>query len=93
MDGTPRDTKARKRRGRLKQNGPAIRSIRELAGYSQDGLARATGVTQAALSLIESERSYARVSTLAKIARELRVPLAAITRELEDAESSQGSAA
>jgi transcriptional regulator with XRE-family HTH domain len=93
MDGTPRDTRAPKRRRRIKQNGAAIKSMRELAGYSQDGLAHAAGMTQAALSLIESERSAARPATLIKIARELRVPVVAIMRELEDAESARGSAA
>lgn len=88
MDGTPRDTKARKQRRRLRQNGPAIKHFRELTGYSQDGLARATGVTQAALSLIENERSCAKAATLVKIAKELRVSYSAITRELEDTKRS-----
>lgn len=87
MDGTPRDTKAPEKRNRLRQNGPAIKHFRDLTGYSQDALARATGVTQAALSLIENERSCAKAATLVKIAKELRVPYSAITRELEDAKA------
>ena len=90
MSETQADTTSPGRTRRVRQNGPAIRSIRELNGYSQDALAKATGMTQANLSMIENERASAQVTTLSKIARQLRVPLAAVMRELDE---TAGSAA
>lgn len=87
MSETPQDTKCLERT-RRNQNGAAIRSLREKDGYSQNGLAEAAGLTQANLSLIESERRNARVATLNKIARALRVPVAAIMREIDDVNGS-----
>jgi transcriptional regulator with XRE-family HTH domain len=92
---TQQDTTA-PRRTRLRgpqnppQNGAAIRSLREKDGYSQTEFAKAVGMKQGGLSLIETEMRHARLSTLNRIARQLRVPVAAIMR---DPDEMNGSAA
>ncbi len=75
-------------RGRLRQNGAAIRSLREKDGWHQPDFAREVGVTQAALSNIEREKRGVRPATIYRIARVLRVPVAAITREYDEPDSS-----
>jgi transcriptional regulator with XRE-family HTH domain len=76
------------RGGRLRQNGAAIRSLREKDGWHQPDFAREVGVSQAALSNIEREKRGARPATIYRIARALRVPVAAITREYDEPDSS-----
>jgi transcriptional regulator with XRE-family HTH domain len=76
-DGTP---------GRLRQNGAAIRSLREKDGWHQPEFARKVGMSQPALSNIEREKRSARPATIHRIARALRVPVAAITREYDEME-------
>jgi transcriptional regulator with XRE-family HTH domain len=71
---------------RLRQNGPAIRSLREKDGWHQPEFARKVGMSQSALSNIEREKRSARPATIHRIARALRVPVAAITREQEPAD-------
>ena len=71
-------------RRRLRPNGAAIRSLREKDGWHQPDFAREVGVTQAALSNIEREKRGARPATIHRIARALRVPVAAITREYDE---------
>jgi transcriptional regulator with XRE-family HTH domain len=66
---------------RLRQNGAAIRSLREKDGWHQPDFARMAGMSQSALSNIEREKRSARPATIHRIARVLRVPVAAITRE------------
>jgi len=68
-------------RGKLRQNGAAIRSLREKDGWHQPDFAREVGMSQSALSNIEREKRSARPATIHRIARVLRVPVAAITRE------------
>jgi transcriptional regulator with XRE-family HTH domain len=49
--------------------GDSVRIIRELQGYSQNGLARLTGIPQATLSAVENDRidiSKRRAEQLAK---------------------------
>jgi XRE family transcriptional regulator, regulator of sulfur utilization len=77
--------------GRLRQNGAAIRSLREKDGWHQPEFARKVGMSQSALSNIEREKRSARPATIHRIARALRVPVAAITRERDD--DASGSAA
>lgn len=87
MKETPKDTKSRRvtRSGAVpRQNGPAIRALREKDGWSQPELARASGISQGNLSAIETETDNAGVLTLNRIARQLRVPVAAIMREPDD---------
>ena len=74
--------------GRLRQNGAAIRSLREKDGWHQPEFARKVGMSQSALSNIEREKRSARPATIHRIARALRVPVAAITRERDDAAES-----
>jgi transcriptional regulator with XRE-family HTH domain len=69
---------------RLRQNGAAIRSLREKDGWHQPEFARKVGMSQSALSNIEREKRSARPATIHRIARALRVPVAAITREHDD---------
>jgi XRE family transcriptional regulator, regulator of sulfur utilization len=71
---------------RLRQNGAAIRSLREKDGWHQPEFARKVGMSQSALSNIEREKRSARPATIHRIARALRVPVAAITREQEPAD-------
>jgi transcriptional regulator with XRE-family HTH domain len=73
-------------RGKLRQNGAAIRSLREKDGWHQPEFARKVGMSQAALSNIEREKRSARPATIHRIARALRVPVAAITREYHELE-------
>jgi DNA-binding XRE family transcriptional regulator len=73
---------------RLRQNGSAIRSLREKDGWHQPEFARKVGMSQSALSNIEREKRSARPATIHRIARALRVPVAAITREYDDADGS-----
>ena len=70
--------------GRLRQNGAAIRSLREKDGWHQPEFARKVGMSQSALSNIEREKRSARPATIGRIARALRVPVAAITRERDE---------
>lgn len=69
--------------GKLRQNGAAIRSLREKDGWHQPEFAKRVGMSQAALSNIEREKRSARPATIHRIAHALRVPVAAITREYD----------
>ncbi|HTW02415.1 MAG TPA: helix-turn-helix transcriptional regulator [Streptosporangiaceae bacterium] len=69
---------------RLRQNGAAIRSLREKDGWHQPEFARKVGMSQSALSNIEREKRSARPATIHRIARVLRVPVAAITRDRDE---------
>ena len=79
----PRDSPERTH-ARLRQNGAAIRSLREKDGWHQPEFARQVGMSQSALSNIEREKRSARPATIHRIARVLRVPVAAITRERDE---------
>jgi transcriptional regulator with XRE-family HTH domain len=83
MAGTPGDTKISSA-VKTRQNGAAIRALREMGGWSQEGLAGEAGIDRSYLSLIESESRNAPVRIISRIARELRVPVAAIMRELDE---------
>jgi transcriptional regulator with XRE-family HTH domain len=83
MEETPKDTGSRRvsRDGRpVRQNGTAIRVIREKDGWSQSALAQEADISQAALSQIESEKDNAGIQTLNRIARKLQIPVGAIMR-------------
>ncbi|MCP3820133.1 helix-turn-helix domain-containing protein [Streptomyces sp. A3M-1-3] len=62
-------------------NGAAIRSIREARGLSLRRLAHLIGRDPGYLSHVETEKQGAGPKTLTRIAEELHVPIAAITRE------------
>ncbi|WP_405703032.1 helix-turn-helix domain-containing protein [Streptomyces sp. NBC_01383] len=68
--------------GVVTPNGAAIRSIRQLCGLSLRRLAQLIGRDPGYLSRIEAEQRGAADETLRDIAKALKVPLAAITREL-----------
>ena len=67
--------------------GRRIRAARVSQGLNLEQLARLTGISAPALSLIETAKRDARVTTLARIARALRLPLADL---LEDRTSKPG---
>lgn len=58
--------------------GRRIRAIRAEQSLNLDQLARLTGISAPALSLIETGKRDARLTTLAKIAAALRVPLSTL---------------
>ncbi len=62
--------------------GGRIRAIRAEQSLNLDQLARLTGISAPALSLIETGKRDPRLTTLAKIAAALRVPLSTL---LDDA--------
>jgi DNA-binding XRE family transcriptional regulator len=66
---------------KIRQNGAAIRALRERSNHSQRSLSAAVNTTQGWISHIENNNKPASMRLLARIARELRVPLSAVTRE------------
>ena len=68
--------------------GARIRAVRNAQGLSLDQLARLTGISAPALSLIETAKRDARLTTLARIAAALRVPLSCL---LEDTPSDHSA--
>ncbi len=58
--------------------GRRVRTTRVAQGLSLEQLARLTGISSPALSLIETAKRDARLTTLARIAAALRVPLASL---------------
>lgn len=94
MEETPQDTGARRasRDGsRPRQNGPAIRAIREKDGWTQTALAKAVQINQTTLSGIERELDQAGIATLNRIARKLRVPVGAIMRDPDEAAAEEAA--
>ena len=71
--------------------GRRIREARGAQALSLDQLARLTGISAPALSLIETAKRDARITTLAKIARALRIPLSALFDDRDAASSEDGS--
>lgn len=67
----------------LRQNGIAIRALRRKEGLSVDDLATAVGVTAPHMRNIENELRSASEEHLARIAKVLDVPLAAIRMRSE----------
>lgn len=60
-------------------NGAAIKSLREAIGITQKTLAERTGISQSAMSQVESGDSGLRPDNLRRVADVLGVPLDAIT--------------
>lgn len=88
MEETPKDTEFPRvtRYGNgPRQNGLAIRAIREKDGWTQTKFAAAVGIAQGTLSAIERELDNASVPVLNVIARTLAIPVGAITRGREAA--------
>lgn len=71
--------------------GRRIREARGAQGLSLDQLARLTGISAPALSLIETAKRDARITTLARIARALRIPLSDLLDDRGAASSEDGS--
>lgn len=66
---------------------PGLRGARMQALLSQAELAERAGITQAALSRLETARASARLSTVRKLARALRVPPSALLSDTSQEES------
>ena len=62
--------------------GKRIRETREAQGLSLEQLARLTGISGPALSLIETGKRDPRLTTLKRIADALRAPLATIIADV-----------
>lgn len=93
MEETLKDTESRRygRDGRpIRQNGPAIRALREKDGWTQAAFAGALSKSGGYLSAIESETEAAPVVLLNRMARVLRVPAGAIMRDWSE-DDSDGS--
>ena len=73
--------------------GRRIRGARGAQALSLDQLARLTGISAPALSLIETAKRDARITTLARIARALRIPLSDLLGDQGAASSEDSSPA
>lgn len=73
--------------------GRRIREARGAQGLSLDQLARLTGISAPALSLIETAKRDARITTLARIARALRISLSDLLDDRAAASSEDSSPA
>jgi transcriptional regulator with XRE-family HTH domain len=62
-------------------NGDAVRDIRELAGYTLDGLAAEVGITRQALTKIEAGDNGMMPRNIRRAARALTVPTPALTQD------------
>lgn len=69
----------------LAETGYRIREDRAAQGLSLEQLARLTGISAPALSLIETGKRDPRLTTLKRIADALRVPLATLIADGSDA--------
>lgn len=73
--------------------GHRIREARATQGLSLEQLARLTGISAPALSLIETGKRDPRLTTLSRIADALRLPIGKLVTEVSDpAEPSAASA-
>jgi ribosome-binding protein aMBF1 (putative translation factor) len=57
-----------------------IRRLRERRGWSQQGLAERAGLSRTYLARLETARQDPTLSTLAKLAKALKVPLAELVK-------------
>lgn len=63
----------------LKRLGAHIAKVRTQKGYSQDRLCLEAGLSRGTVSKIEAAKVEAKMYTMARIAKTLRVPLAKLT--------------
>ena len=63
----------------LKKFGAHVSRIRRQKGYSQDRLCLEAGLSRGTVSKIEAAKTEAKVYTIAKVAKTLRVPLSKLT--------------
>lgn len=70
--------------------GRRLRALRADQDLTLEQLARLTGISAPALSLIETGKRDARLTTLAKIAAALRVPIRTLLEDPADAASTGG---
>ena len=69
--------------------GRRIRAIRAEQSLNLDQLARLTGISAPALSLIETGKRDARLTTVAKIAAALRVPFSTLLDEMSPGQGAR----
>lgn len=67
--------------GTVRQNGLAIRALREKDGWTLVALAEYLGVVKSTVSKIENEQQRVQASLLNQIARALCVPVGALVRD------------
>lgn len=67
-----------------------IRRIRKKRGFSQEGLAARSGVSQSAISAIEKGDRSPSETTIVLLAEALRVPVAELFEEKENTAASEG---
>ncbi|TCP38622.1 helix-turn-helix domain-containing protein [Rhodovulum marinum] len=72
--------------------GRRVRALRADQDLTLEQLARLTGISAPALSLIETGKRDARLTTLAKIAAALRVPIRALLEDQTNDASTGGDA-
>lgn len=72
--------------------GPAIRAIRERSGLSVSAFAPKVGVTQGYMSNVELGHKTPTVEFLSRVARELGVPLDAVSYLVPDCNHSEAAA-
>lgn len=73
-------------------HGPAIRAMRELNGLSVSAFAPRVGVTQGYMSNVELGHKQPTTEFLARVARELSVPLAAVSYVIPGCETCEAAA-
>lgn len=73
-------------------HGPAIRAIREMNGLSVSAFAPRVGVTQGYMSNVELGHKQPTTEFLARVARELAVPLAAVSYVVTPCETCEVAA-
>ena len=73
------------RRALPERLGEVIRRRREAAGWTQEGFADEIAMHRAQYGLIERGKKDLRLSSLERVAAGLKVPVATILREAEDA--------
>jgi transcriptional regulator with XRE-family HTH domain len=64
----------------MELNTEALKALRLAGGDSQETLAKRAGLSETAVNHLEQGKTKARVSTIAKLAKALSVPVGAITK-------------
>ena len=72
--------------------GKAVRRLRKDLGFSQESFADAVGMHRAHMGEIERGESNVTLETLARLAKQLRLPVSALLAEAEGEGRRQGAA-
>jgi len=74
----------------MEQFGKRLKQLREAAGLTQEGLARAAGLSTSAVARIEQRGKDPAWSTVQRLARALGVALSAFETEVEEEPAHRG---